>query len=72
MKIWTSAQKAVEKRVELYINQLIRADEKEHLEHMAQCGSILRDNTAEIETYLAYKKPNKKEVSVPTDPAANI
>ena len=73
MKIWTSAQRAVEKRVNLYISQMERTEEKEQLEHAAQCGSILSENRAEIAIYLAYKAGKSiPPESEPVDPAANI
>ena len=55
MKIFTSCQKAVEKRVGFYISQLERAEEKEKIEHMVQCGSMLKEHVAEIEAYSLYK-----------------
>lgn len=71
MKIWTSAQRAVERRVDHYIHQLERTEEKEALEHMAQCGAILSENRMEIEIYLAYKQgksiPACDNSAVPAD-----
>lgn len=56
MKIFTSCQRAVEKRVDRYISQLERDEEKENLEHMALCGSLLKENSEEIAIYLKYKQ----------------
>lgn len=67
MKIWTSAQRAVEKRVTRYINQLERDEEKEKLEHMVLCGNLLSENRSEIEIYLAYKAG--KSIPEPVDSA---
>lgn len=49
-------QKAVEKRVNRYVSQLERDEEKESLEHAVQCGSLLKENTEEIAIYLKYKQ----------------
>lgn len=61
MKIFSSCQKAVEKKVASYINELARYEEKAQLEHEIQCGELLResDNLASIEAYRNWKHPAK-------------
>ena len=63
MKMFSSCQRAVEKRVNFYVSQLERAEEREQIEHMVQIGSLLSENRTEIEIYLAYKAGKSIPVS---------
>lgn len=73
MKIFSSLQKACEKRVNFYASQLERAEEKEKLEHMVQVGALLLENKAEIEAYTAWRqgKSIPADTAV-TDPAGTV